>query len=572
MKNNTSSLVSSSFLMLRWGSAPDIAASSLSALFLTSTLPTSALLLLVSIFVFFIQIQSKSSSKHKSSSFPLPPGPATSWPIVGNIHDLFLKKPAFRWIERLMKEMNTDILSVRFGNIHIIPVTSPEIAREFLKKQDANFASRPITMGTEYSSRGFLSVAVAPLGDQWKKMRRVVASELMSPLRLRWLLDKRSEEADNLVRYIYNQCVDNNENTSTNDVGGVVNVRKVSRMYSGNVIRKLMFNMRYFGKGRKDGGPGVEEEEHVQALFNVLSLLYAFSVADFMPSLRWLDLDGHEKLMKKASKIVNSYHDPIIDDRIRQWRSEDGNRFINKKEPEDLLDVLISLKDANGNPLLSTDEIKAQSADLIYASVDNPSNAVEWALAEMINQPELLQKAVEEIDRVVGKDRLVQESDFPRLNFVKSCAREAFRLHPIAPFNLPHVAINDAVVAGYFIPKGSHVILSRTGLGRNPKVWDEPLKFKPERHLDGSGEQVVELVENDLRFISFSTGRRGCMGIPLGTSMTVMLLARLLQGFSWSAPPDETIELSESSHDLFLAKPLCALAKPRLPMHLYPTI
>ncbi|MCL7030112.1 hypothetical protein MKW94_005826 [Papaver nudicaule] len=361
MKNNTSStLVSSSFLNLRWGAAPDVAASGLGAFFLTSTLPTTALLLLVSIFVMFVQIQSKSSKKKKSSSLPLPPGPAASWPIVGNIPDLFHKKPAFRWIEKLMKEMNTDILSVRLGSTHVIPVTSPVIAREFLKKQDATFASRPITMGTEYSSRGFLSVAVAPLGDQWKKMRRVVASELMSPARLRWLLDKRSEEADNLVRFIYNQCTDNR--TTTNDVGGVVNVRTASRMYSGNVIRKLMFNMRYFGKGRKDGGPGAEEEEHVQALFNVLSLLYAFSVADFMPSLRWLDLDGHEKLMKKASKIVNSYHDPIIDDRIKQWRSADGNRFISKREPEDLLDVLISLKDANGNPLLSTDEIKAQSA------------------------------------------------------------------------------------------------------------------------------------------------------------------------------------------------------------------
>ncbi|RZC93434.1 hypothetical protein C5167_026058 [Papaver somniferum] len=513
----------SSFLTLRCG-APDVATSGL-----ISSIPTTELVFVISIFVFFLQTQSKRSSKTKSSSLPLPPGPAVSWPIIGNIPDLFHKKPAFRWIDKLMKDMNTDILSVRLGNVHIIPVTSPEIAREFLKKQDATFATRPITMGTEYSSRGFLSVAVAPLGDQWKKMRRVVASELMSPSRLRCLLEKRSEEADNLVRYIYNQCIDN---STTNYVGGVVNIRTVSRMYSGNVIRKLMFNMRYFGIGRKDGGPGVEEEEYVQALFNVLSLLYAFSVADFMPILRWLDLDGHEKLMKKASKIVNSYHDPVIDERIKQWRSADGDRFINKKQPHDLLDVLICLKDANGNPLLSTEEIKAQSADLIYASVDNPSNAVEWALAEMINQPEMLQKAAEEIDRVVGKDRLVQESDFPRLNYVKSCAREAFRLHPIAPFNLPHVAISDAVVAGYFIPKGSQVLLSRPGLGRNAKVWDEPLKFKPERHLDGSGEQVVELVENDLRFISFSTGRRGCMGVPLGTSMTVMLLARLLQGFS----------------------------------------
>ncbi|OVA17283.1 Cytochrome P450 [Macleaya cordata] len=618
MKNNTSAnFTASSFLTLRWGS-PDVAASGLSAILLTSTTyPTTALLLLASIFILFIQLQSKNSRNKQhlnKSNPPLPPGPVP-WPIFGNLPELVRKKPAFRWIERLMKEMNTDILCIRLGQMHIIPVNSPEIAREFLKKQDAIFASRPLTMGTEYSSRGFLSVAVAPLGEQWKKMRRVVASEVMSPARLRWLLDKRTEEADNLVRYIYNQCIkmsllshdddliinyntttsttnNNNNNNNLGDHGAVVNVRKAARMYSGNVIRKLMFNMRYFGEGRADGGPGAEEEEHVQALFTVLSLLYAFCVSDFMPSLRCLDLDGHEKIMKKASKIVNGYHDRIIDERIKQWRGtttttttststttggENGSNSSSimkkkKQEPEDLLDVLISIKGTDGQPLLSTDEIKAQSADLIYASVDNPSNAVEWALAEMINQPEILRKAVEEIDSVVGKDRLVQESDFSRLNYVKSCAREAFRLHPIAPFNLPHVSNSDAVVAGYFIPKGSQVILSRTGLGRNPKVWDEPLKFKPERHLNKDGSGEVDLVENDLRFISFSTGRRGCMGVPLGSAMTVMLLARLIQGFSWSAPPGESrFDLTESEHDLFLAKPLCAYAKPRLPAHVYPT-
>ena len=205
----------------------------------------------------------------------------------------------------------------------------------------------------------------------------------------------------------------------------------------------------------------------------------------------------------------------------------------------------------------------------MLATVDNPSNAAEWAMAEMINQPETLQKAIEEIDSVVGKDRLVQESDIPKLNYVKACAREAFRLHPIAPFNLPHVSNADSIVAGYFIPKGSHVLLSRVGLGRNPKVWDEPLEFKPERHLkDGSIE--VNLTETELRFISFSTGRRGCMGVALGTEMTVMLLARLIQGFTWRVPPNETkINLSESENDIFLAKPLHALAKPRLPAQLY---
>ena len=102
--------------------------------------------------------------------------------------------------------------------------------------------------------------------------------------------------------------------------------------------------------------------------------------------------------------------------------------------------------------------------DLTYATVDNPSNAVEWALAEMLLQPELMEKVIDEIDRVVGKDRLVEESDLGQLKYVRACAKEALRLHPVAPFNLPHMSMEDCEVPRNHIPKGSHVIISRLGL------------------------------------------------------------------------------------------------------------
>ncbi|KAM7489659.1 hypothetical protein LguiB_027143 [Lonicera macranthoides] len=169
------------------------------------------------------------------------------------------------------------------------------------------------------------------------------------------------------------------------------------------------------------------------------------------------------------------------------------------------------------------------------ASVDNTSNAVEWAIAEMINQTAILQKAVEELDKVVGTHRLVQELDLPNLNYIKSCAKEAFRLHPFAPFNVPHVSMSDTIITGYSIPKGSHVLLSRLGLGRNPRIWDDPLTFNPERHLRDNSTEVA-LTESEFRLLSFSSGRRGCIGVLLGSTMTTMLLARLLQCFTWSAP------------------------------------
>lgn len=206
---------------------------------------------------------------------------------------------------------------------------------------------------------------------------------------------------------------------------------------------------------------------------------------------------------------------------------------------------------------------------MMLASVDNPSNAVEWALAEMINRTVTLERAVEELDRVVGTHRLVQEFDLPKLNYIKSCVREAFRLHPVKPFNVPHVSMSDTTIVGYFIPKGIHVLLSRPGLGRNPKIWDDPLIFNPERHLRDDGSEVT-LTESELRFLSFSVGRRGCVGVLLGSTMTTMMLARLLQCFTWSAPPTEPrIDLNESYDSLLMAKPLHALARPRLGDNFY---
>ncbi|XP_057429991.1 isoleucine N-monooxygenase 2-like [Lotus japonicus] len=514
--------------------------------------------LFVMIFLFMIIKALTSPFIEKPTKHNLPPGPKP-WPIVGNLPEMLANKPAPQWIHKMMEEMNTEIACIRLGNVHVIPVTSPAIAREFLRKHDATFASRPKTMATEAISSGYLTTAVTPFGEQWKKMKKILANELLSPLKHQWLQDKRNEEAANLVFYVFNKS---NYNDHDHD-HGLVNVRIASQHYCANVFRKMVFNTRYFGMGREDGGPGFEETEHVDAAFVLLKYIYAFSVSDYVPWLNGLGLDGHKSKVKKAMRIMEKYHDFIIEERIKKWN--EGTKIVK----EDMLDVLITLKDVNGDQLLTLKEIKAQIIELMMAVVDNPSNAVEWALAEMINQPELLQRATEELDNVVGKERMVQESDIPKLKFLKACARESFRMHPIAPFNVPYVSMKDTMVGNYFIPKGSHVILSRSGLGRNPNVWSEPHKFKPERHLKSDGSDVV-LSEPELKFISFSTGRRGCPGVNLGTTMTMVLLARLLHAFNWSAPSNvSSINLNECKSEMFLAEPLLAIAKPRLATKLY---
>ncbi|XP_047331031.1 valine N-monooxygenase 1-like [Impatiens glandulifera] len=505
--------------------------------------------LIASISIFLIFKRRKITSK-----LPLPPGPKP-WPIIGSIHLMLKNKPFYHWIHDTMSKMGVEIFCIRLGNVHVITVTSPEIACEFFKKQDAVFASRPIVMSAEVVSGGFSAVTLTPLNDQWKKMRRILASSILSPATHQWMHAKRAEEADHLVRHVYNVM---------KSEGGVVNIRAIAQHYCGNVIRKMIFGKRFFGNGDINGGPGVKDVEHVAALFNVLKYTYSFCISDYIPFLRYrLDLDGHEKLVRDANDSVRKHQDPEINSRIKEWK--EGTRCV----IEDLLDMLITLKDDEGNNLLAPEEIKSLILEITVATVDNPSNAVEWALDEKLNQPDIFVKALQELDQVVGKDRLVQESDMSNLHYIKACIKESFRIHPFAPFNLPHVSTRDTTVAGYFIPKGSHVLLSRPGLGRNPRIWDDPLLFKPERHLKDDKSQVI-LNDPDLRIFSFSIGRRGCAGVNLGTTVSVMLLARLLQAFTWSPSPNAPyIKSVEGACEMLPSKPLHAFALPRLDEGMY---
>ncbi|GJN24186.1 hypothetical protein PR202_gb11914 [Eleusine coracana subsp. coracana] len=526
----------------------------------SSSPPAPAIAATVIVFVLLALYYQRSGNKNKSGG-RLPPGPR-GLPVIGNMHQMLANKPVFQWLHGLLAESGGDMVCVRLGPVHVFAVSCPEAAREVLRKNDAVFADRPTTFAAESFSVGYRSVSISPFGDQWKKMRRVLANDLLCPATERRFRATREDEADHLLHYVH---------ALSSAAGGVVDVRHVARHFCGNVIRRLTLGRRHFffgdSKAGSNGGPGPDEEEHVDALFATLNYLDAFCVSDYFPALVGLDLDGHERIVRGVMRTLNRLHDPIVVERVEEWRllRKAGER----RDAADFLDVLVSLDDPTGQPLLSVEEIKAQTIDIMIATVDNPSNAAEWALAEMMNRPDVMRKAMAELDAVVGRDRPVRESDLGELRYIRACIREAFRLHPYHPFNPPRVAMADTTIAGYAVPKGSQVILSRVGLGRNPKVWEDPLEFRPERHLlDRVG--TVSLAEPELRFISFSTGRRGCPGLSLGTLITVMLLARLLQGFEWSKPAGvDMVDLREAATNLVLAQPLVLQATPRLPEQLY---
>ena len=140
-------------------------------------------------------------------------------------------------------------------------------------------------------------------------------------------------------------------------------------------------------------------------------------------------------------------------------------------------------------------------------------------------------KLRDELTKIIGESP-VRESHLPHLPYLQACVKETLRLHPPAPLLLPHRAMETCQVMGYTIPKDSQVFVNIWAMGRDPKVWDEPLSFTPERFLDSK----LEFKGNDFEYIPFGSGRRICPGMALGARQVPLVLATLVHLFDWSLP------------------------------------
>lgn len=207
--------------------------------------------------------------------------------------------------------------------------------------------------------------------------------------------------------------------------------------------------------------------------------------------------------------------------------------------------------------------------DLIAGGTESSAVTVEWAISELVKKPEIFKKATEELDRVIGRERWVEEKDIVNLPYVDAIAKETMRLHPVAPMLVPRFSREDIQIAGYDIPKGTRVLVNVWTIGRDPKVWDNPLEFCPERFIGKS----IDVKGQDFELLPFGSGRRMCPGYSLGIKVIQTSLANLLHGFTWKLPADvkeEDVNMDEV-FGLSTPKkiPLVVLAEPRLPNHLY---
>ncbi|KAL7597368.1 hypothetical protein Lser_V15G29244 [Lactuca serriola] len=217
--------------------------------------------------------------------------------------------------------------------------------------------------------------------------------------------------------------------------------------------------------------------------------------------------------------------------------------------------------DQNDGISINRTQIKALIQDIMVAGTETTTTLIEWAMAEIMQNDDIMKKVQEELEEIVGLDNIVEESHLPKLKYLDATIKETFRLHTVVPLILPRSPSQDCIVGGYTIPKGCTVFLNVWAIHRDPRYWENPLKFNPERFLTNK----CDFNGSNLNFFPFGSGRRSCPGIPLAEKMQMYILASLLHSFDWSLPEGEEHDLSENfSLTLKKRKPLIAIPSQRL--------
>ncbi|XP_021761517.1 flavonoid 3'-monooxygenase-like [Chenopodium quinoa] len=481
---------------------------------------------------------------------PLPPGPKP-WPIVGNLPHM---GPVPHKGLAALAQKYGPLLHMRLGYVHVVVAASASVAAQFLKSHDANFSSRPPNSGAKYIAYNYKDLVFAPYGQRWRLLRKISSLHLFSAKAMEDYKPIRQEEVAILTKALVK--AESNEQVQ---LGQLLNVCTT------NALSRVMLGRRVFGDGT--GESDQNSEEFKDMVMEVMTLAGEFNIGDFVPALEWLDLQGIASKMKKLHKRFDNFLGAILEEHKANLK---GDHFGG-----DFLSTLISLRDncdGEGGKLTDT-EIKALLLNMFTAGTDTSSSTTEWAIAELIRNPKTLAKVQQELDSVVGQDRLVNESDLPNLPYFQAVIKEVFRLHPSTPLSLPRISAESCEIDGYYIPKNTTLLVNVWAIARDPNVWTDPLEFRPERFLKGGERPNADVKGNDFEVIPFGAGRRICAGMSLGIRMVQLLTATLVHGFDWKLANGQVAKKlnMEEAYGLTLQRkePLMVHPLPRLPAHAY---
>ncbi|XP_040990266.1 labd-13Z-ene-9,15,16-triol synthase, chloroplastic-like [Juglans microcarpa x Juglans regia] len=462
------------------------------------------------------------AKKSRNAGPPLPPGPR-GLPLVGYLP--FLRADLHRQFEELAG-IYGPIYKVWLGKKLCVVVNSPSLVKEVVRDQDAIFANRDPPIAVLASSFRGADIVFLPHGPDWKKLRKIFVREMLSNTNLDRSYALRREEVRKSIKNVYEK------------IGTPIDFGELAFLTVISAIMSMLWG------GTQGGVEGVHFGAELKTLLADLMVVFgAPNVSDFFPVLARFDLQGYEKRAKSIFGWIERILDSVIEKRRNLVEAkEEGPGSRMNEQRKDFLQILLELTERDDAATsLCINQVKAVLMDTMVGASETTVTMVEWVMAELMEHPELMEKVLEELTEVVGLDNLVEETHLPKLRYLDAVIKETFRLHVPLPFIVPRRPSQSSTIGGYCIPKDTRVMINVWAIHRDPKIWDSPLEFQPERFLNSKWDYSG----NNFHYLPFGSGRRIRAGLPLGERTLIYIIASFLHAYEWKLPQDTEQDLSD---------------------------
>ncbi|KAF8346573.1 cytochrome P450 [Amanita rubescens] len=430
-----------------------------------------------------------------SPRFKYPPGPRPL-PLLGNVLDVPVERPEERFAEWGFHY--GDLVYIRLFQQPVLILNSLRAAREILEQRGAIYSDRPrFVLFSELMGWASASTHVR-YGPRFRKHRRFVnltfnqrATARLQPLQVK--------ETFTLV-------------------GGFMQEPKLFIQHFRRFAAATILKITYGREITSVEDPFVLLAERAGTL-TVESGSPAATLVDYFPIIRhiptWAPFAGFKRRALEARKAVEKMMDvpfELVKEDLRTGHAV----------PSYTSTLLEAHRKPDGKVDLEDEyDIKGSAGTLYAAAAETTVAVLETFMLAMTRQPHILVKAQEEMDRVVGTERLPDLEDRASLSYLECIFNEVLRWNPPVPLGLPHRLMEDDFYGGYFIPKGSNVLANIHAILHD---CPQPNEFNPDRYL----------IDNDLpnpKDVVFGFGRRICPGRHFADSGMWIVISHIVALF-----------------------------------------
>ncbi|XP_017252560.2 cytochrome P450 CYP82D47 [Daucus carota subsp. sativus] len=363
---------------------------------------------------------------------------------------------------------------------------------------------------------------VGPYGTYWQKMRKITR-ELLTVHHIEMFEHLRISEIKESVGDIYDFWL---KNRGSQSHMVKIDINQWLGCLTQNIVLRTIVGKRYEWNDKK----GIQFSERIRT---VTEQVGSFYLRDYVSFLRWLDWGGPEKAMQEAAKETDRI--------LTECLGEHKLRRKAKDEQHDIMDMILTRMDKATSPDFEGFDpdtvVKATSLTFISGAADSTRMTLSQVVFLLISNPHVLQKARDELNNHVGRNRQVEESDIKNLVYLQAIIKESMRLHPSSQLLPPRESVEDCEIGGYNIPKDTLLIANLSKIHRDPQVWPNPDEFQPERFL--TSHQNVDVMGNHYELLPFGSGRRRCPGIFFGLRLVQIALATIIHRFELEKASDE---------------------------------